>query len=130
MPETLARCPACRARLGEDAVCPRCGCDFALVRQAIAQADRLLEQSLRSLLQGDRAAARRQVEASLANRRQRLAEAIQAFLGDDPNDPQDRHGLPDEPGAESSQPRSGAVAAEDDWRHGSPQPLDVAEVQG
>jgi hypothetical protein len=112
----------------DDAVCPRCGCDFSLVRQAIAQADRLLGQSLRSLLRGDRAAARRQVEASLANRRQPLAAAIRAFINDDLV----QHGRRGEPGAGSSPPLSGfgAVNAEDDWRHGQPQAFDVAEVQG
>ena len=80
MSELLDRCPACRARLAEAAVCPRCGCDFSLVRQAMAQAARLLEQALCSLVIGDRAAARRQVENSLALHRQRLAQAIRNFL--------------------------------------------------
>jgi len=80
MSELLDRCPACRARLAKAAVCPRCGCDFSLVRQAIGQAARLLEQALCSLAIGDRVAARRQVGASLALHRWRLAEAIRSFL--------------------------------------------------
>ena len=83
MPEPLNRCPACRARLAETAVCPRCGCDFSLVRQAMTQAARLLERALCSLAVGDRAAARRQVEASLSLHRQRLAQAIRNFLDAD-----------------------------------------------
>ncbi|SBT06166.1 hypothetical protein ACCAA_300027 [Candidatus Accumulibacter aalborgensis] len=83
MPEVLDRCPACRARLPENAVCPRCGCDFSLAQQAIEQARRLLEQALRSLALGDRAAARSQVDASLAMHRRRLGQAIKGFLDDE-----------------------------------------------
>lgn len=83
MSEVLDRCQACRARLPEDAVCPRCGCDFSLARQAMAQAGRLLEQALRSLALGDRAAARSQVDASLAMHRRRLGQAIMGFLDDE-----------------------------------------------
>ena len=46
----------------------------------MAQAGQLLEQGLRSLARGDRVAAQRQVDASLALHRQRLAEAIRIFL--------------------------------------------------
>ena len=46
----------------------------------MTQAARLLEQALYSLAIGDRAAARRQIEASLALHRRRLAQAIRGFL--------------------------------------------------
>jgi hypothetical protein len=84
MSEVLDRCRACRARLPENAVCPRCGCDFSLARRAMEQAGRLLEQTLRSLALGDRAAARSQVDASLAMHRRRLGQAIKGFLDDGP----------------------------------------------
>ncbi len=49
----------------------------------MTQAARLLERALCSLAVGDRAAARRQVEASLSLHRQRLAQAIRNFLDED-----------------------------------------------
>ncbi|MBP6709179.1 MAG: hypothetical protein KA223_08465 [Candidatus Accumulibacter sp.] len=80
MPELLERCPACRARLAESALCPRCGCDFALVRQAEEQARSLLEQAIRTLAGGDPAGARVQIRRSLASRRLHLAQALESFL--------------------------------------------------
>lgn len=80
MPETLDRCQACRARLGEDLVCPRCACDYALVGAAMRQAEDLLEQALRSLRAGDRVSARTRVDASLAINRLSLGEAIRTFI--------------------------------------------------
>lgn len=80
MPEVLDRCQACRARLAENAVCPRCGCDFSLARQALVQGRCRLEQALRALASGDRAAARAHVDASLALHRLRLADALKSFL--------------------------------------------------
>jgi hypothetical protein len=83
MPETRDRCLACRARLAEDGVCPRCGCDFSLARQAMEQAGRRLEQALRALAVGGRELARNQLDASLAMYRQPLAEALKNFLDSD-----------------------------------------------
>jgi hypothetical protein len=80
MPELLERCPACRARLAQSALCPRCGCDFALVRQAEEQARSLLEQAIRTLAGGDPAGARVQIRRSLASRRLHLAQALESFL--------------------------------------------------
>ena len=94
MPEHLERCPACRARLTEAATCPRCGCDFALLRQAELAAARRLAQAARLLVGGDRAAAGRQVDAALALQRSRLALAMQAFLAGAP--PSDRTPHPEE----------------------------------
>ncbi|MCM8627846.1 hypothetical protein [Accumulibacter sp.] len=80
MPETLELCPACRARRADSAVCPRCGCDFSLVRQAEQQASRLLDEALVALLRGDRNAARARVNAALASSPMRLASALKGFL--------------------------------------------------
>lgn len=80
MPETLDRCQACRGRLTDNSICPRCGCDFSLARQAIEQAEGRLQHALRALAVGDRELARSQVDASLAMHRQRLAQAIKEFL--------------------------------------------------
>lgn len=80
MREGLDRCLACRARLADDSVCPRCGCDFSLARQALVQAAGLFAQTMRALAVGDRVAARRQLDASLSLHRQRLGEAIGQWL--------------------------------------------------
>ncbi|HCZ15824.1 MAG TPA: hypothetical protein DHV85_14805 [Candidatus Accumulibacter sp.] len=84
MPEVLDRCQACRARLTESAVCPRCGCDFSLARRALEQGRHWLDDALRSLAVGDRAAARRQVDAALALSGPRLALALKTFLAGEP----------------------------------------------
>jgi hypothetical protein len=81
MPEDLERCLACRARLADDGVCPRCGCDFSLARQAMEQSRNRLAHAFRALAAGEPDVARRAVEASLAMQRQPLAEAIEQFLG-------------------------------------------------
>jgi len=83
MPETLDRCQACRARLAQDGVCPRCGCDFSLARQAMEQAGRRLEEALRAVAVGDRELARSCLGDSLAMHRQPLARAIKDFLDAD-----------------------------------------------
>ncbi len=83
MPELLERCPACRARLGESAVCPRCGCDFALVRLAEQQAERVLAQAIRAFAVGDLVAAREHISRSLASNRLRLAQALALLLDAD-----------------------------------------------
>ncbi|MEF8748714.1 MAG: hypothetical protein V5B31_12980 [Candidatus Accumulibacter propinquus] len=80
MPEVLDRCQACRARLAGSAVCPRCGCDFSLVRQAQAQAKCLLDRAVGSLAGGDLARARVLIDAALAIDRQQLGLALKAFL--------------------------------------------------
>jgi hypothetical protein len=65
MPENLDRCRACRARLAEDGICPRCGCDFSLARQAMEQAGQRLAHALRALAAGEADVARSAVDASL-----------------------------------------------------------------
>jgi hypothetical protein len=73
----------------------------------MGQAEYLLEQSVRALARGDWAAAVSQIDASLASNRQRLAEAIKAFLRDKVSVAQGQ------PGGRSSAPRRGAAEAED-----------------
>lgn len=43
---SLERCPGCRARLTSEPICPRCGCDLTLVRQAQAHAQQLVARAL------------------------------------------------------------------------------------
>ncbi len=90
MPEVLDRCQACRARLTESAVCPRCGCDFSLARRALEQGRHRLDDALRALAVGDRAAARRQVDAALALSGPRLGVALKTLLASQPRSPRTR----------------------------------------
>jgi hypothetical protein len=82
MLDALDRCQACRARLADAAICPRCGCDFSLVRQAELAAARRLAQAARLLAGGDRAAASIQLDVALELKGSGLARAIKAFLAD------------------------------------------------
>lgn len=50
--ELLARCLACRARLGEADVCPRCGTDFSISRRAQRQATALARRAVQELACG------------------------------------------------------------------------------
>lgn len=72
----MERCPGCRARLAEGAICPRCGCDLSLVRRAEAQALRLMRQALRAWADGDRRQASACVAAALALERSLLGQAV------------------------------------------------------
>lgn len=69
--------------MAQDGVCPRCGCDFSLARQAMEQAGRRLEEALRAVAVGDRELARSCLGDSLAMHRQPLARAIKDFLDAD-----------------------------------------------
>lgn len=77
----MDRCPACRARLADGPVCPRCGCDYSLANRAETQARRLARRAVRAWAEGDPAAATACIDESLALRRDRLAEALAVVLG-------------------------------------------------
>jgi ribosomal protein S20 len=78
---SLERCPACRVRLAQEPVCPRCGCDLTLVRRAEAQARQATVRALHAWAQGDREAARTLVHAALRIERSALARAVLQSLG-------------------------------------------------
>jgi hypothetical protein len=46
------RCPACRARMADSAICGRCGCDLTLVRRAQSQASAGIDAALRAWAEG------------------------------------------------------------------------------
>lgn len=88
--ETLERCLACRARLGEADVCVRCGSDFSTARRAQRQAAVLARVAVQALASGEtaQAAASAQAASHLANPllARAVARVIQrraARLGDD-----------------------------------------------
>lgn len=74
--ESLERCLACRARLGEADVCPRCGSDFSISRHAQRQAAVLARVAVQELARGHhrQAAAAAAAAAHLAN--PLLAQAV------------------------------------------------------
>jgi hypothetical protein len=74
--QPLERCLACRARLGEADVCPRCGTDFSISRRAQRQATALARVAVQELARGhqQQAAAAAAAAAHLAN--PLLAQAV------------------------------------------------------
>ncbi|MFN0318006.1 MAG: hypothetical protein ACKVQA_23510 [Burkholderiales bacterium] len=72
----VERCPGCRARLMEESVCPRCGCDLTLVRRTEIQAGQLLHRALYAWAKGDRHLAQESAGASLALARGTLGQAV------------------------------------------------------
>lgn len=74
--ELLARCLACRARLGGADVCPRCGTDFSTARRAQRQATALACVAVQALARGEtrQAAAAATAASQLAN--PLLAQAV------------------------------------------------------
>ena len=73
---SMERCPGCRARLTGSPVCPRCGCDLALVRRAEMQARNLMRHALRAWVEGDRQEAKACAAASLALESSRLGQVV------------------------------------------------------
>jgi hypothetical protein len=76
----MERCPACRARLAEAPVCPRCGTDFSITRSAERQALALERRAVRELLRGQtqQAAATAQAASDLAS--SPLARAVSQMV--------------------------------------------------
>lgn len=76
----MERCPACRARLLGQPVCPRCACDFSLALAAQANARRHLCAAVRALAAGDRPAATQSVRQSGQFQRSDLAWFLSALI--------------------------------------------------
>jgi hypothetical protein len=76
----VERCPSCRARLNEAALCPRCGCDLGLVLRVESRARRLVRLAIEAWAGGDPALAVARLDESLVLQRGTLAEALAAML--------------------------------------------------
>jgi hypothetical protein len=76
----MERCPACRSRLGDTPLCPRCGCDFTLAVRAETQAQKLVCRSIRAWRKGDHDMAAAHIGESLALRQGHLAKAVALML--------------------------------------------------
>lgn len=70
------RCPACRARMAESAVCGRCGCDLTLAWYARSQARTAIALALRAWADDAPAQARKHVHAALALEDTALGRAL------------------------------------------------------
>ncbi|PWF47848.1 hypothetical protein C7C56_013365 [Massilia glaciei] len=76
----MERCGACRARMGDEEVCPRCGCDFSLAIRAERQAALLLGRSVDAWADGRQERARALLAASLTLHRTPLGLALGDML--------------------------------------------------
>lgn len=85
-----ARCPACRARMAESAVCSRCGCDLTLAWRAQAQASAAIALALCAWADGAQAQARDHVRAALALDHSALGRALLRALDSAAVEPADR----------------------------------------
>jgi hypothetical protein len=77
---SLERCPACRARLAQEQVCSRCGCDLTLVRRAEKQARQLTVRAVQAWGQGDGEQALALAHAALQLQRNPLANVVMQSL--------------------------------------------------
>ncbi|MDP2431290.1 MAG: hypothetical protein Q8O33_04610 [Pseudomonadota bacterium] len=76
----MERCPSCRGRLNESALCPRCGCDLGLVLSVESRAENLVRLAIRAWADGNPKLAQAHVDNSLALKRGALAEALAPML--------------------------------------------------
>ncbi len=76
----MERCPSCRGRLNESALCPRCGCDLGLVLSVESRAENLVRLAIRAWADGNPKLAQAHVDKSLALKRGTLAETLAPML--------------------------------------------------
>ncbi len=74
------RCPTCRARLKEQADCPRCGSDLGRVFLAAQQAERCTVGAIQSLLDQQPMAAAQAVKRGLALQHSDLLTALGDYI--------------------------------------------------
>lgn len=76
----MERCPACLARMGENPVCRRCGCDLTLALAAERRARRYLSQALEALQTGGTETARELVQRALGLDSSKALRIAAAFV--------------------------------------------------
>ena len=76
----MDRCPACRGRLVEGALCPRCGCDCSLPLRAENLARRLLADAIGALAAGRESEALAHARQALTLKNDRLTRAVARFV--------------------------------------------------
>jgi predicted amidophosphoribosyltransferase len=77
----MERCPVCRARLKEEAACPRCGADLSALLAIEAEATAWEREAVTLLAAGAWIEARRAAELALALRHSPLASVARDFAG-------------------------------------------------
>ena len=76
----MERCPSCRSRLNESALCPRCGCDLSLVFHVESRAENLIRLALQAWANGNPKLAVAHIDESLALKSGTLAETLAPML--------------------------------------------------
>lgn len=76
----MERCPACRARMSGQTVCPRCACDFTLALDAKTAARHHLGAALRALAQGEQTSARQALLKSQSLQRSPLGNYLERLV--------------------------------------------------
>ncbi len=76
----MERCPACRARLNNSAVCKRCDCDLTLVFAAQGQSEKALQQAMQALSRNESEQACKQVTQALQLDATPLAILVNKYL--------------------------------------------------
>ncbi len=76
----MQRCPGCRARLGADPVCSRCGCDLSLVVCVEIRAESYMRSAVRAWTAGDHDVASLWIQKSLALVHSPLGELLAECL--------------------------------------------------
>ena len=77
----MERCPVCRARVKDEAVCYRCGVDLSVMLAIEAEAAAWEREAVSLLASGDWIAARRAADQALALQHSPLAAAARDFAG-------------------------------------------------
>ena len=77
----MERCPVCRARFRDEAICHRCGADLSPLLAIEAEAAMLEREAVALLAAGAWIEARRAAERALALRHSPLASATRDFAG-------------------------------------------------
>ncbi|MES9901652.1 MAG: hypothetical protein ABW168_03090 [Sedimenticola sp.] len=76
----MERCPICRGRIGENAVCGRCGADLTLPLQAVAQAEMRAHKALCCMAEGDFSMAKQQLQSARLLRNDPLLQVMMEFV--------------------------------------------------
>ena len=76
----MERCPLCKARLRDQAICNRCNADLGLLQVIKAQAERCAQRAIRNLLAGEMAAARSEAVAACDLHATAFHRALTGFI--------------------------------------------------
>jgi len=81
----MERCPACRARLNNNAVCQRCDCDLSLVFTAQSQSVKALQQAMKAIVSRRPELASRQAMLALSLDVNPMTVILHRYLRDSPS---------------------------------------------